>query len=477
MSSNEVRMVKQANILLLDCNPTSNLGSALACILKSCPKPTIHLIQESIEICETAISDTNLYNIVSRRSPDAIFIVLPPLLINKADSVVQSIRTDRGPPIIVVLEEGDPDHLLEVLRLGAADFVTHPVRATDVIPRLWRLLDHSHRNEILTRALKERLGLKLLVGESPVFLAEIDKIPLVAKCDARVLISGETGTGKELVARAVHYLSPRASKPFIPVNCGAIPTELLENELFGHERGAFTGASARQSGLLQEANGGSLLLDEIDCLSLTSQVKLLRFLQESEYRPLGSSRIRKADIRIIAATNVDLEDAVKNGAFRKDLYYRLNIMSFILPPLRERSEDIPLLSQYFLAKYSDQFEKNVTDISSEALQKLVFYDWPGNVRELEHTIERAVVLSKHAIIRSDDVILPVSKSSSGKESFQSVKREAIAQFEKKYIQGLLYTHQGNITKAAEAARKNRRAFWQLMRKYGIDARSFKYGRL
>ena len=466
-------MVKQANILLLDCNPTSNLGSALGCILKSCSKPTINLSQESIEICETAISNTNLSNIVSRRSPDAIFIVLSPLLLNKADFLFQSIRRDLGPPIIVVLEEGDPDQMLELLRLGAADFITHPLRTMDVILRLWRLLDHSHRQEILTRTLREKLGLRLLVGESPVFLAEIDKIPLVAKCDARVLISGETGTGKELVARAIHYLSPRGNKPFIPVNCGAIPADLLENELFGHERGAFTGASAHQSGLLEEANGGSLLLDEIDCLSLTSQVKLLRFLQEREYRPLGSARIRKADVRVIAATNVDLERAVKDGAFRRDLYYRLNIMPFILPPLRERSEDIPLLSQYFLAKYADQFKKKVTDLSSEALQKLVFYDWPGNVRELEHVVERAVVLSKQAIIRSDEVILPVSKSSSGKESFQSVKREAIAQFEKKYIQGLLCTYQGNITKAAEAARKNRRAFWQLMRKYGIDARSYK----
>jgi DNA-binding NtrC family response regulator len=397
-------------------------------------------------------------------------------LLKQARVLIQSIRReDLGPPIIIVVEESEPDEMLELLRVGAADFITHPLKTMDVILRLWRLLEQSSRRGALPHTLRERLGLKLLVGKSPVFLAEINKIPLVAKCDARVLISGETGTGKELVARAIHYLSPRANKPFIPVNCGAIPADLVENELFGHERGAFTGASTHQSGLLQEADGGTMLLDEIDCLSLTSQVKLLRFLQEKEYRPLGSTKIRKADVRVIAATNIDLEKAVKDGVFRRDLYYRLNIMPFILPPLRERSEDIPLLAHYFLAKYADQFNKQVTDLSSDGLQKLVFYDWPGNVRELEYVVERAVVLSKQAIIRSDDIILPISKSNFGKESFQSVKKDAIAQFEKKYILGLLCTYQGNITKAAQAASKNRRAFWQLMRKYGISARSYKSG--
>jgi DNA-binding NtrC family response regulator len=473
---NEVRMVKQAKILLLDFDPISGLGSMLGDILESSSNPTIHLRQEPIEICETAILERNLSNILSRGSPDAIFLVLSPCLLKQARVLIQSIRReDLGPPIIIVVEESEPDEMLELLRVGAADFMTHPLKTMDVILRLWRLLEQSSRRGALPHTLRERLGLKLLVGKSPVFLAEINKIPLVAKCDARVLISGETGTGKELVARAIHYLSPRANKPFIPVNCGAIPADLVENELFGHERGAFTGASTHQSGLLQEADGGTMLLDEIDCLSLTSQVKLLRFLQEKEYRPLGSTKIRKADVRVIAATNIDLEKAVKDGVFRRDLYYRLNIMPFILPPLRERSEDIPLLAHYFLAKYADQFNKQVTDLSSDGLQKLVFYDWPGNVRELEYVVERAVVLSKQAIIRSDDIILPISKSNFGKESFQSVKKDAIAQFEKKYILGLLCTYQGNITKAAQAASKNRRAFWQLMRKYGISARSYKSG--
>lgn len=468
--------MKQAKILLLDFNPISGMGSTLGGILEACSNPAVNLRHESFEICETTILDGNLSNIVSVFGPDAIFIVLSAIVLKQAAVLFQSIRRESsGPPILVVVEEGERAEMIELLRLGAADFIASPLKANDVMLRLWRQLEQSRRQEDLTQTLRERLGLKQVIGESPVFLAEINKIPLVAKCDARVLISGETGTGKELVARAIHYLSPRANKPFIPVNCGAIPADLVENELFGHETGAFTGASTYQSGLIQEANGGTLFLDEIDCLSLSSQVKLLRFLQEKEYRPLGSTKIRKADVRIIAATNIDLEEAVKDGAFRRDLYYRLNIMQFILPPLRERSEDIPLLAHYFLAKYADQLNKHVAYLSPGALQKLMLYSWPGNVRELEHMVERAVVLSKQLFIQGDDIILPVSKSNSGKESFQSVKKDAVSDFEKRYIQGLLSTYQGNITKAAQAARKNRRAFWQLIRKYGIDPQKYKSG--
>ncbi len=466
--------MKQAKILLFDFNPINSLGSTLGGILEACSNPSIHLRRESIEISDKAISIGDISRITSSFGADAIFLAVSSVLFKQAGVLIQSIKRENPSlPILVVAEEGEPDEMLELLKLGAADLITHPLKATDVTLRLWRLLEQSSQKETLTKTLRNKIALKHLVGESPVFLAEVNKIPLVAKSDARVLISGETGTGKELVARAIHYLSPRANKPFIPVNCGAIPGDLLENELFGHEQGAFTGASTTQNGLFQEADGGTLLLDEVDCLSLTSQVKLLRFIQEKEYRPLGSTKIRKADVRIVAATNIDLEKAVRDGTFRRDLYYRLNIMPFVLPPLREREEDIPLLANYFLQKYTDQFKNRVKGISSDALQKLVFYEWPGNVRELEYVIERAVVLSKQLVILADDIILPASKSGSVKESFRSVKREAVAQFEKKYIESLLFTYRGNVTKAAQAARKNRRAFWQLMRKYGINADSYK----
>ncbi|NVM20900.1 MAG: sigma-54-dependent Fis family transcriptional regulator [Desulfobacterales bacterium] len=312
-----------------------------------------------------------------------------------------------------------------------------------------------------------------LVGESPSFCAEIKKIPIVAAGDASVLISGETGTGKELCAQAIHYLSPRAAKPFVPVNCGAIPVELLENELFGHRAGAFTNASTSQPGLIHEANGGTLFLDEIVSLPPSAQVKLLRFLQEKEYRPLGSTKTYRADVRVIAASNIDVEKAVMEGTLSRNLYYRLNVVPIKLPPLRERREDIPLLAHHFLARYSARFNKQVSDFSPEAVQVLVLHDWPGNVRELEHVVQRAIVLTEEAVIQRSDIVLASVETTLGQEPFKEAKAQVIEQFEKDYITKLLEAYQGNISRAARAAQKNRRAFWELIRKHGIDVQSLK----
>ena len=301
---------------------------------------------------------------------------------------------------------------------------------------------------------------------------QVEKIPQIARCDANVLITGETGTGKELYARAIHYCSSRAGRPFMPVNCGAIPGELVENELFGHERGAFTSAVTLQTGLVEEANGGTLFLDEVDCLPTFAQVKLLRFLQEKEYRPLGSTRMRQANVRVIAASNVDLEEAVGNGKVRQDLFYRLNIIALTLPPLRERLEDIPLLANHFLEKYSREMNKETPELQSDALQILLTHVWPGNVRELEHAIERATVLSNRATIRGADLLMALP-SVTPTQSLQEAKATQIARFEKSYIQGLLRVCCGNISKAARLAHKNRRAFWQLIQKHQIDVESFR----
>ena len=215
-----------------------------------------------------------------------------------------------------------------------------------------------------------------------------------------------------MCARAIHYLSPRANKPFVPFNCGAIPTDLLENELFGHVQGTFTGAATPQPGLIPAADAGTLFLDDVDCLPPLSQVKLLRFLQEKEYRQLGSAKIHQADVRVIAATNVDLEAAVEKGRLRRDLFYRLNVVPISLPALRDRRADIPLIARHFLNKYAFEFGKKLTSFTSEAMQTLMFYDWPGNVRELEHVVERAVLFSKNANIREHDICLPNKKSTS-----------------------------------------------------------------
>ncbi len=318
-------------------------------------------------------------------------------------------------------------------------------------------------------SLKEQVGLRHLIGNSPEFLDEVKKIPKIARFEITVLITGETGTGKEVFARAIHYLSPRAEGPFVPVNCGAIPADLVENELFGHEQGAFTNATSRKNGLVQEANGGTLFLDEVDCLPLLAQVKVLRFLQENEYRPLGSSTLHKSDVRIIAAANADLSEALRNGRLRRDLFYRLDIMRLILPPLKRRGDDITLLAQHFLSKYAMVFGKNVASFAADAMRQLLLHDWPGNVRELENTIQRAVILSQHEVIQPSDVILdhPYPETVSPR-SFNEMKREIVSRFERSYIRDLLAASKGNVTRAAQAAKKNRRAFLELMRKHGID---------
>lgn len=468
MNQNGGELIKKGKFLLIDFARAGVLAGSLRQILESCLGQNTQIQQESVMDCGSAFCENDLSSIVSQFNPDVIFFVLTLTILNYAISHFRSMKREVSElPIIAVVESGEPDKIFELLKLGLDDFITTPLKAIDIIPRLRRLLEHTRRQNKLVQELKERLGLKQLVGENPSFLAEIKKIPIIAKCDAGVMILGETGTGKELCARAIHYLSPRASRPFIPVNCGAIPVELVENELFGHERGAFTGASSSQSGLIHEADGGTLFLDEIDCLAPLAQTKLLRFLQEKEYRPLGSKTMQKADVRVIAATNIDLAVVMKEGTFRRDLYYRLNIIPFRLVPLRERREDIPALACHFLAKYAAKYNKQAVNFSQDSLQMLMLYDWPGNIRELEHIIERAVVLSERAIIQGADIDLPGLEASVSQESFKDAKQKTITQFESAYVQRLLLIYEGNVTKAAHAANKDQRTFWRMIRKYGL----------
>jgi two-component system response regulator GlrR len=412
---------------------------------------------------------------LGERPPDVIILILPEQV---GEHERAQIRTFSGEPattpLIAVIEQAKTDEMIELFKLGITDFITPPFKTLDVMPRVWRLAEHVRKKKSLTERLKERIGLRQIIGSSPVFLAEQQKVPFVANCDSSVLLLGETGTGKEMFARSIHYLGPRAGKPFTPVNCGAIPGDLLENELFGHAKGAYTNAAAASNGLIQETDGGTLFLDEIDSLTTAAQVKLLRFLQEKEYRQLGSAKTLRADVRIIAATNIDLEQAVGSGSFRRDLYYRLNIIPMTLPPLRERREDIPLLTRHFVDQYVLEFNKKVDDLEPEVLQMLFLYDWPGNVRELQNIIERAVVFSSGPVLRSKDILLPRAETSPPAESFQQAKARVVVEFEKNYINNLLISHRGNITKAAKTAGKNRRAFWELMRKHEISTGEFKH---
>ena len=417
-------------------------------------------------------SDRELVKAVQRLNPDVVFTVIPDL--RETTKVLQSVRQAASNiPIIVVLESCEPDQIVELLSAGAVDFVTLPLRAPDVLPRAWKWIKPLANDARTAQINSSHPGFKQVIGQSPVFLDQLRRIPMIAKCDANVLIAGETGTGKELYARAIHYGSPRGGRPFVPVNCGAIPAELVENELFGHERGAYTSAATLQVGLIEEANGGTLFLDEIDCLPVFAQVKLLRFLQEKEYRPLGSAKIRRADVRIVAASNLNLEEAVAHGKVRQDLYYRLNIISLILPPLRERREDIPLLARHFLNRYSSELDKDVTDFSQDAMQLLMAHNWPGNVRELEHVIERAIVLCEGLMLEARDLVISPAARNGVQQSLQEAKAKEIARFERDYIHGLLSACKGNITRAAQVAKKNRRAFWQLIQKHQIDVARFK----
>jgi two-component system, NtrC family, response regulator GlrR len=333
---------------------------------------------------------------------------------------------------------------------------------------------------------------KTLIGESAEHRQILEKIFKVASMDAEVLISGPSGVGKELYARYVHQCSPRNKAEFVPVNCGALPADLLENELFGHVGGAFTGARPRSEGLVAAAEGGTLFLDEVDSLALVCQVKLLRFLQEKEYRQLGETRIRRANVRIIAATNTNLLAAVHDGYFREDLFFRLRVVPIEVPALRERPSDIPLLLEAYITRYAEAYTLPKIIISETALMQLKSYAWPGNIRELENCVNYLTCLQLNRPIRSTDLpLLHMAENIATNESrngaanegidwrvtnanpnlttmpYTDAKRDLVDHFERSYIEDALRRSKGNIAQAARESRKPRRVFFEMMRKHGI----------
>ena len=376
-----------------------------------------------------------------------------------AQELIQSCKEKWARASIIALLCAKWDRLLEDLPsvlTKVDDFLPCPFHESELLLRVRRLLQSKGTKAISSEkpGTNEALQFGALVGQSESFVRAIKNIPPLAQSDATVLICGETGTGKELFARAIHYHSPRRNKPFIPVNCAALPDHLFENELFGHVKGAFTDATSSEKGLIAEAEGGTLILDEVDTLSPAAQAKLLRFLQNGEYRPLGSSRSLTANVRIIAATNTDLFDQVKAKLFREDLYFRLNALSVIIPPLRERMEDIVHLSNHFLTQYAKERNIERRGISREALPKLMAYGWPGNVRELEGVILRALVLTVSATLQPEDINLPQQIATSQENALlRQAKTSMIQNFELNYLTKLLSVHHGNITHAAIAAGK------------------------
>ena len=358
---------------------------------------------------------------------------------------------------------------------GIDDFVCCPFREAVFIARIERLL--TRRQPPLESEETGTLRFGSLVAASPGLCKLLALVPTMARSTATVLITGETGTGKEVIARVIHYQSPRKGRPFVPINCGAVPDHLFENELFGHARGAYTDASSSEEGLLAEAEGGTLFLDEIDALSASAQAKVLRLLEDGEYRPLGSAKTRHADIRVVAATSADLRRLVTARGFREDLYHRLNVLTLHIPPLRERMEDIPALARHFLSKYGPQSLYGSITLSPGAQRKLMLHRWPGNVRELEKTIQRVVILAPAPVLEADQLDLPGTTlpDTPERHSFRQAKRQAVDSFELFYVTELMATHGGNVSRAARAAGKERRSFQRLLHKHGLDTASFGCG--
>ena len=377
-------------------------------------------------------------------------------------------------PVVMMTAYGTVETAVAAMKEGALDYLTKPIDLDELLLIIGKVLERSaliRENRELKARIQERYTFQNIIYSSPQMVEVMGLVARVAPSQATVLIRGESGTGKELIANAIHLASPRSEKPFVKVNCAAIPETLLESELFGHEKGAFTGAIQKRIGRFEEADGGTLFLDEIGDLSPSTQVKLLRVLQDKEFQRLGSNINLKTDVRIIAATHRNLEDAMQKGLFREDLYYRLNVVSIFLPPLRERKEDIPLLINHFLKKYSEINQKKIENISKEAHALLLRYAYPGNVRELENLIERAVVLCRGEVMTTQDLPFHVREETSEKQWEISGRGktlpESLEEIERDLIVRALHQHQGVQTRAAESLGISERVLRYKMRKYGI----------
>ncbi len=392
------------------------------------------------------------------------------------DRLLCSLRDYQITPALAVIADDNTSWDAELLDC-CREILRWPCQREELSLRLARGCGKATPPQILASA--NELASLNLIGQSPTFLNTLELIKVLSQCEAPVLIEGETGTGKEMAARAIHYLGLRRDYPFIPVNCGALSDTLLENELFGHERGAYTDAKEAQVGLVTQAYQGSLFLDEVEALSLKGQVTLLRFLQTQEYRPLGSRSLKQADVRIIAASNEDLAILVKQGDFRQDLWFRLNVMPLFLPPLRERPGDIEQLAGHFLYQYSLKYRQSPKAFHPGTLAWMRNYFWPGNVRELENFVHRALLLSKETLVslpakmlssleRRNKGQIESSGDWAGAVEFNQAKAQAIACFEKQYLQWLIAECQGNISLAAKRAGKERRALGKLLKKHHID---------
>ncbi len=463
------------------------------------PNPRILVVDDEMIICESCqrILEEEGYEVESALSGAEAFrkmkenpfdIVITDLKMPGIDGM-EVLRTFRKeyPDSIIIMITGfsTVETAVEAMKLGAFDYIPKPFTPDEVSVIVKKAIERRDlllENIYLRQELQEKYGFHNIVGKSKKMQDIYRIIVKVAPTDSTVLINGQSGTGKELIARAIHFNSPRRDKQFVPVDCAVLSENLLESELFGHVKGSFTGAITTKPGLFEVADGGTVFLDEVGNISLSIQAKLLRVLQEREFTPVGGTKAKKIDIRLIAATNRDLEKMIKEETFREDLYYRLNFVPIYLPSLKERQEDIPLLATHFLKKYVEEMGKTVKGFTTETMEKLMRYPWPGNVRELENVIGRTVVMVDEEMVRPNHILLysqeekaeletsiPMT-SEELKEIKKQMREKAVEEIEKTFVLNALERHNWNVTRAAEEVGMLRPNFQALMRKYNLRAR-------
>ncbi|WP_456431222.1 sigma-54-dependent transcriptional regulator [Thermosulfuriphilus sp.] len=418
---------------------------------------------------EMAASGAEALELLDRWEFDVILLDLKMPDVNGLDLLRQIRDQDSQVHVIVITAFGTVENAVQAMKLGAFDFLPKPFEPEELRLLVRRAMEAKRlamENLYLRQELEAKAGETQLVGRSRAIKEILEKVSMLAPTDSTVLITGESGTGKGLLARKIHEMSPRRDHPFVTVDCSTLVPTLFESELFGHVKGAFTGATTHKVGKFELANGGTLFFDEIGNISLDIQAKLLRAVEEKEISRVGSHRVTKVDVRIIAATNQDLQEAVKKGAFREDLFYRLNVVALELPPLRERREDIPLLVDFFLKRFTERHRKEVRGLSSEALEALMGHDWPGNVRELENTIERLVIFARRPTISLEDLYLAGFKSS--EDSLPDTDDDlSLAAAEKRHVLMVLKRCQGNKTVAAQLLKIDRKTLREKLKRWGV----------
>ena len=452
-----------------------------AIVCESCARI---LLEEGYEV-ECTLSGKEAFEKMRANPFDVVITDLKMPGVDGMD-VLKTLHKDYPDAVIIMITGfSTVETAVEAMKLGAFDYIPKPFTPDEVSIVVKKAIEKRNlmlENVYLRQELQEKYGFQSIIGRSKKMQDVYRIIAKVALTDSTALIYGQSGTGKELIARAIHFNSARREKPFVPVDCAVLSENLLESELFGHIRGSFTGAVTTKPGLFEVADGGTVFLDEVGNISLGIQAKLLRVLQEREFTPVGGTKAKKIDIRLIAATNKELEKMIREETFREDLYYRLNIVPISLPLLKERPEDIPLLATHFLKKYADEMGKTVKGFTPEAMKRLMRHSWPGNVRELENVVERSVVMIDEETVRPEHLILPDEKergdatvrvpatSEELKEIKKHLREKAVEEIEKAFILNALERNNWNVTRASDDVGMLRPNFQALMRKYNLRAR-------